>query len=444
MRFYKNASWCSAVSVVERWRLKTGLSAWRMFARGQKLQTPGRSLFVVLILSFVALSLVRITLAQEGATFEAEAGADYQFGQMMRFWLNASAATELEAATLFIRVAQSPSTVSIDVPVQSGTTLEASHDLDLTSERLAPFATINYWWQLQDSKGELYTVPQRSIEYADDRFEWQQLEKDNVAIHWTGDDSSLGQTGLDVVSEVLPQIQKVVPVALDEPLRIYIYPSADDMRSALRLTGRDWVGAHAHPELGVILVPATNPRTASVDLGQSIPHELSHLLLYRAIGQAYESAPRWFDEGLAVSVEGAENSTYDNILREHAAAGDLISFDDLCRSFPAENDQALLAYAESGSLVRFIRAQYGEQRLAAMVGELGDGADCQSVTTRALGLPLDELEERWQAQQQPRSALSVIWQRGGIWLILLAAGFALMGFFLLQPHGPKEHESAEQ
>jgi hypothetical protein len=388
VHFNKVSSWHSAVGVVEGWCLKIGLSARRMICSSQKFQTRGRSLLVALVLSFIVLAPVRATATQEGATFEAEAGADYQFGQMMRFWVNASAATELEAATLFLRVAQSPSTVSIDVPVQPGTTLEASHDLDLTAERLAPFATINYWWQLQDGNGELYTVPQKSIEYADNRFEWQQLEKDNVAIHWTGDNSSLGQTGLDVVSEALPHIQKIIPVALDEPLRIYIYPSADDMRSALRLTGRDWVGAHAHPELGVILVPATNPRTASVDLGQSIPHELSHLLLYRAIGQAYESAPRWFDEGLAVSVEGAENSTYDNILREQAVAGDLIPFDDLCRSFPAENDRALLAYAQSGSLIRFIRAQYGEQRLAAMVDELGDGADCQSVTTRALGLPL--------------------------------------------------------
>ena len=37
-------------------------------------------------------------------------------------------------------------------------------------------------------------------------------------------------------------------------MRIFIYPSEQDLQGALNLSGYDWAGGQARPELGVILI----------------------------------------------------------------------------------------------------------------------------------------------------------------------------------------------
>jgi tRNA(His) 5'-end guanylyltransferase len=109
----------------------------------------------------------------------------------------------------------------------------------------------------------------------------------------------------------------------------------------------------------VILVTAVNPRTAAADLRQSLPHELAHFLLYQATGVAYNTLPTWFNEGLATALEAAPNPGYETLLETAVASQSTIPFADLCHSFPAAPEGALLAYAESVSLIQFIQANYG-------------------------------------------------------------------------------------
>ena len=275
-------------------------------------------------------------------------------------------------------------------------------------------------------------MPEQKIEYVDDQFVWQKLEKGGVAVHWVGDDVNIGQAGLDAIDEGLPDLQSIIPIELAVPLRVYIYPTTNDLRAGMRLTGREWVGAHAHPELGVILVSASNPRTASAELEQSVPHELSHLLLYQATGPAYGSVPRWFDEGLASLSESAPNGDYDALVQEAVNSGETIPFSDLCRTFPPDSQGTLLAYAQSASLVKYIQSEYGNRALSHMVAALADGAECDNVITRSLGISLDTLNQEWLFQQGPQPLLARIWRESGILVVVVAAGFLLTGWFVLR------------
>jgi hypothetical protein len=273
-------------------------------------------------------------------------------------------------------------------------------------------------------------VPAQTLIYEDDRFEWRQVSRDSITVRWTGEDAALGQTALDVVIDSLPRLEAVIPGALPDPLRIYIYPSTADLQSALRLTGREWVGGHVSPELGVILVSAANPRTAAANLRQDIAHELSHLLLFQATGQAYADVPRWFDEGLASYMEAAPNPNEAIILQEAVAGGTTIPFVQLCAAFPADTEQAVLAYVQSVSLINYIQSEYGNAALNQMVQALADGADCQSLTDRVLDRSLTDLNQSWLQSFIPQTSLGSLLQRGGIWLLLVLAGFGLIAIFL--------------
>lgn len=360
----------------------------------------------------------------------SQSQVEYFFGQAIDFSLFVQGSEPISEVTLFYRSADMPVTTTINVPVESNQEVLASYTVDLTQIRLAPFTTITYWWQVTDTAGNIFDIPVQSFTYEDDRFEWQQLSEANIIVRWTNDDPAIGRLALDIVNETMPRLTGIIPASLPNPLRIYIYPSAADLQASLRLTGRDWVGGHANPELGVILVTAANARTAATDLRQSIPHELTHLMLYQVTGPSYGSLPRWFNEGLATVMEANPDPNEALILEEAVAAGTTIPFAQLCGGFPVDGRQVVLAYAQSASLLRYIQTAFGNGTLNRMVVALADGANCESVVTRELSLSLAQLNQDWLRSMNPQPSLVVFFQNSIIWLLLLVAGFVLMGFFL--------------
>ncbi|MFO7682534.1 MAG: hypothetical protein R6X34_21050, partial [Chloroflexota bacterium] len=216
------------------------------------------------------LAAVPPLLAQ---TEEPQSSADYAFGQVMNFHLAPDDPATVSKVTLFFRAPEFENTFVAEAPLANG---KSHYPVDLNQVRLAPFTTVTYWWRVEFKDGTILTTPEQKIAYVDDQFEWQSLTQDEVTAHWTGEDVALGQLALDVAAEAQPALAALIPNAPTTGYEVYIYPSSADLRAALRLTGRDWVGAHAHPELGVLLVTAVNSRTAASDLRQSIPHELVH------------------------------------------------------------------------------------------------------------------------------------------------------------------------
>jgi hypothetical protein len=381
-----------------------------------------------LALLIMALLLPAQVRAQSDA-FQAEAEASYTFGQTMTFSLRAKSELPITAATLYFNTERMDSTFSVPFDVAAEREVVLVHEVSLTQVQLDPFATIRYWWEVE-SGGDTYMVAEQSFEYIDDRFDWHQLVRGDTAVYWTGAAANLGQVALDVVADVQPRLEAIFPETQPGFARIYIYPSTDYLRSALRLTGRDWLGADAMPELGVVLVTAVNARTAASDLGQSIPHELGHLMLYRATGAGYGDMPRWLEEGVATFFEKEPNPAYENAVQDAVTNEETIPFSQLCVEFPAEAARTQLAYAQSASLVSHIRSEYGNEALREMITAYADGADCDSGVRRSLGISLTSLEEGWRERLVPESTTARFWKREGIWLLLAGAGFAFMGLLL--------------
>lgn len=394
-------------------------------------------LFVAMVLLLGWLSLPGGISSQQQSEISAESQAEYSFGQALRFSLKASAPSPIQAITLFLQAPEFVNTMTAEVEFSPDEEVDITHVVDLTQFRLAPFTTVTYWWTIEDADGSNLRTEPQTVRYVDDQFEWQEIAQDEVHIFWTGDEPAVGQAALDAVSNTLPEMEAIFPADLIAPLNLYVYPTAADLRAGLRLTGRDWIGAHAHPELGVIMVSAAGPLTAAADLAQTIPHELSHLFLYRATGVGYESTPLWFDEGLASSFETAPNPNFATRLDEATAAGETLAFADLCYAFPSDDERALLAYAQSVSLIRYIQSNYGNQALQQMIQALADGADCHSVSERALGISLASLNQEWLDQEAPQSPMMRLWRNGRGWLAIIAAGFLLVGLLAGLPKGKK-------
>ncbi|UCG24301.1 MAG: hypothetical protein JSW55_19635 [Chloroflexota bacterium] len=373
--------------------------------------------------------------AQQEEAIQAETSAEYSFGQALRLSLAAEAASPIQRVTLFLNAPELPNTLTADVDFPIADEIDVNHVIDLTQLRLAPFTTVTYWWTVKDEDGNEVETDRQKIEYVDDQFAWREIERDGVQIFWTGDEPAVGQGALDAVVNALPEIRAIMPSEPPSPLRIYVYPTAADLRSGLRLTGRDWVGAHAHPELGVILVSAGSPVTAATDLARTIPHELAHLYLYQATGVGYKSTPVWLDEGLASLLESEPNPFYATKLQEAAVAGETIALSDLCYTFPTDDEAVLLAYAQSADMIRYIQSRYGNQALRQMIVDLADGADCETVTERSLGISMATLNQNWLDQVAPQSLLERVWRNGRVGLAIIVAGFLLLVLLVALPRG---------
>ncbi len=367
-------------------------------------------------LCVVGFSLMLTSLLVAGQSDIAQSSVDYAFGQVLDFNLTLENPTNVESVTLFFKAPEFENTYVAEVPFSTG---EISYPVDLNQVRLAPFTTVTFWWQLKNKDGSTVSVPEQTFAYVDDQFEWQSLAQNDISVNWTGDDVGLGQLGHDVVAEAQPLLAELIPNAPQSGFDVYIYPSSADLRAALRLTGRDWVGAHAHPELGVLLVTAVNSRTAATDLSQSIPHEMVHYELYQILGANYETLPVWFNEGVASLIEPNPNPNYELVLKTAVATQTTIPFTQLCEHFPLAEDQAILAYAQSLSMLEYIQDRYGNSGIQQLVAAYANGGDCESGVEQALGLSMAELEQAWLQSQQVRSPVAQFFFENGVWLILL-------------------------
>lgn len=384
---------------------------------------PLPNLFSLLPLALLLLAV--LPPFQEPPITVGEATVTWTFGQQAVFSIQATASTDITALYLYIQSAGNERVEVTSVPVDPSPSVQATFTRDLRLFPFPPFGTVKWWWEVRDAAGHQLTTPPSTFRYEDNRLKWFQRTAGPVAVYSTVDAPQYLQAALDMATVSLERISRSLNVSVPEQVEIYLYPSLADLQAALRMAGRAWMGGQARPELGVILVAVPYDSGYMAQMEQEIPHELTHLLVYRLTGpEGYRYIPAWLNEGLATANQTRPDPNLDSLLERARSEGRLIPIRDLCFPFSTDPAEALLAYAESGSLVRYIRQQYGDSGLRALLEAYADGADCDGGVQRALHVSLDQLERAWRAD------LSGVgkWM---VWIADNAPGLALWGLSLL-------------
>jgi len=181
----------------------------------------------------------------------------------------------------------------------------------------------------------------------------------------------------------------------------------------------------AYSELGLVLLTLDTGQANSLyDVGEVFRHELAHLALADAIGDA-ERVPHWFNEGLAVHLSGESTLVRLRTLTTSTLAGRLIPLSKLDRGFPADALQADIAYAEAADVVRFLLRQEDRERFPALIARLRDGEPFASALRDAYGVDLWTLEHEWREDVAKRySFLPVFFSGSLVWIGVLVL-FAL-------------------
>jgi hypothetical protein len=311
-------------------------------------------------------------------------------------------------------------------PVEVGADGIVTYRYDVTQNILRPFVTITFWFEVTLQGGQTAKSPNYHVQYMDDRFIWQQRSDEQVRVHWYEGDEAFGDALLDAARRGLNGINALIPTPENTPVDVYVYASTADLQSALFLGGEEWQAGHANPKLGVTMVAVTPGPEQSIEMDRLIPHELAHVILYRGVGEGYTTLPVWLSEGIASLAELYPNPDYEEALKTASQNGSLVPIADLCDTFPPDASGAFLAYAESQSFVRFLRASYGAPALFSLASAYADGLSCEQGVVRTLGTSLSSLDARWSESELGANVVGVFFREMFPYL-------ALFGLLLLIP-----------
>jgi hypothetical protein len=180
---------------------------------------------------------------------------------------------------------------------------------------------------------------------------------------------------------------------------LFLFDDANDWKAFQKFGGLDpWTGG-IHGEGALFVLRNPGPKADNTTL----PHEITHLVLYRFFGQGI---PLWLNEGFAeyaaTRCRAAFYRARGYSARPRAVpvkAGLYIPVSDLTTAtgYPSEEDHVAAFYDESQKLVRFLSAA-DRKGFVAFLDAMGKGALFETATRNHFGnrfLNLDAVEREF-------------------------------------------------
>jgi len=177
----------------------------------------------------------------------------------------------------------------------------------------------------------------------------------------------------------------------------------------------DYAAGVAYPEIGLVLltIKPVHPNSQQ-DLGEVFRHELAHVALEDAVNG--RPIPRWFNEGFAVLASGETSFPRMRALFSATISDNLLSLGQLERSFPMQEWEAEIAYAEAADVVRFLVRREEKHRFRGLISRLRDGETMDAALLNSYGAETATLENEWRDEVARRYTFypvlfsgSVIW-----------------------------------
>lgn len=375
------------------------------------------NLLAIILIAAGQFALTAATLVAASANdIVQDVGVFYRFGEEVIIQAQFSNPAEIQEAYLFIKpIGENARFEKLEVGEDGNALLV----YDAARFPLRPFAHTQYWFRIVTAAGEEIESQRYAFEYVDNRFEWTSLVNDQYQVNWYEGDRGFGQQVLNAAENGLQSAQTYLLLPPPEPVIIYVYASAADLRKTLQRGQESWVAGHTSPDLGVIVVSIPPGAEQNLELERQIPHELMHLLQYQLVGDDYQKIPPWLLEGMASLAETYPNPDYSRGLSKAVESQSLLPVSSLCRQMPREASQAFLAYAQSASFVKFLHQEYGSEGLKTLLLFYQTGLGCEEGVQAALGRSLTQLEGQWQSESLKVNPVEYALRQMAPYLLLL-------------------------
>jgi Peptidase MA superfamily len=215
--------------------------------------------------------------------------------------------------------------------------------------------------------------------------------------------------------EGLPRIDRI---------EVRLVKHAEDIAAAAP-PGRgapSWAIGTAYPDDGVVVVAFRGKDGDILDVRRTLAHELAHMALDRAVGG--DNVPRWLTEGFAYL-----HSSDFSLARATTLTGAVLGnhIEPLWRletAFPAREDEAALAYAESYDFVAYL-AERDPGAFRRFLGALAAKSGLDAAARDTFGRRFVDLESEWIDSLRGRYLWTfvgvggaLVWVLGAVLLVL--------------------------
>lgn len=222
---------------------------------------------------------------------------------------------------------------------------------------------------------------------------WQRLYHYPVLIFHHAEDQAYARKVASLAAEELPRLQESLGDETRREIRIIIARTSQEFSRLTQGQIPEWGIGASDPQSAVIYLQSPGIHRTRINRQKVLIHELTHVVLSRAVGGF--SVHRWFDEGVALHLSG-EGDLYGALrLARSVFTGQAYALREIeeVLSFPSEN--AMLAYQQSVSAVRYLIRRHGDDVLARICRELRRYHDMDSAMLEAIGQDVAAFEAEW-------------------------------------------------
>ncbi len=222
------------------------------------------------------------------------------------------------------------------------------------------------------------------------------MENDRFVIRYSSGDEQIAAELNRESPGIRERIIADIGVDFSGKTEIRLCPTIESFREAQ--PGGTWIPLWAvgvaYPGENVIVLRSPRAVKGSrIDVLDVFSHELSHIALGKAL--AGVTIPVWLNEGLAIYEAREWTFARIAVLTRAALTDRLIPLPVLTLSFPAEQDPAELAYAESFMFVSFLINKVGREAFHRLIRDYTRYGDLEGALRRGTKMNLADLEERW-------------------------------------------------
>ena len=318
------------------------------------------------------------------------------FPLSLTFRLEAHVSLEITQAAVHFQVeerscAQVESTGYAEL--QSGPLPSAQWTWDMRKTGgLPPGAVVHYRWEITDASGNVMETSLTTVEIMDQRHPWRSIAGGDVTLYWYAGEESFAVALMDAAQKALARLEASTGARPETPVKLYIYGSTRELQDAL-VFPQEWTGGVSFNSFNVT---AIGIHPDSLAWGKrAMTHELAHVIIGQVTHNCYRNIPAWLSEGLATYNEGEPSSSYAAALARAIEDNRLPSVRSLSGAFPTDRRDAVLAYAESGSVVGYLVQAFGSERLNELLMLFGSGSSADAALEQAYHFDQAGLEERW-------------------------------------------------
>ena len=362
---------------------------------------PSKPIVIVVGLLLAAVLGFGTAVAQGEELAILSESVESQFPDGVVFKLTASGPDSIEDVRVFLKTLGGETSSYGRLDVTSGTLVSGEYFLGTSTgvQHIPPGTLIRYHFELRDSAGRVLRTPAKEFLYEDSRFEWLHVSEDNITVYYYGGAISefikkRAEIVLDAAMEALDVMEPVLGIQVEEPIRLVLYSNYRDMNAALpfrsQAVRQDLVTqGQAWPNERVLLVLGTDSSVAGIT-----SHEIVHILVSEASGLGYGLVPTWLNEGLAEygNIDKTDSYTQALIMGIYTRQVKPLSY---LSAFGGEPEDIVIAYGQSRSVVSYLIAIYGEEKMAELMVALQSMRSVDEALLSVYGFDQHGLDSQW-------------------------------------------------